>query len=874
MDRIQQLRQDGQSIWLDFLRRALVTSGELERLVEKGWITGITSNPTILLKAIAGSSDYDEALQRIAATKPSTAYDAYLELAAEDIRLAADVLRPVYDGSDGRDGFVSFEAQEGTTEEIIAEVKLMFATVARRNVMIKVPGTQPGVEAVRELIADGININITLLFDVDVYEQFARAYVAGMERRRLNSQRVDNIASVASFFVSRVDTKADALLPQDSLLRGTAAIANARVAYKRFQEIFSGPKWERLAQKGARVQRPLWASTGTKDPAYSDVLYVEGLVAPDTVNTLPEATLKAFLDHGNVHPFGEVEVAESEESLSKLAAAGIDLKAIAQALLIEGLASFGKDLAKLIDEIGRRVQDPTPSLPPPTCGLAALDERIGRRLQQMRQQHVVRRIWDGDYTVWKAQDNGISSRLGWLTAIDPMIEAGPALRTFAEGVARDNCRSLILLGMGGSSLAPEVLWTSFGAKAPIDIATVVDTTDPDAIFAAQERVGMSETLFIVSSKSGTTIETSSLLQHFASVQPAGLQYVAITDAGTPLDRLAATLGFRRTFLGAPNIGGRYSALSYFGLAPAALAGVDVEKLLERGHEMQHACHYSVPIEVNPGAWLGAAISEAVLSGRDKLTLVLPNEIASLGAWIEQLIAESTGKDGKGIIPIDREPLGAPEVYGDDRIFVALGEHEGLDALERAGHPVVRLRYHEPLQLGAEFMRWMFATAVAGHVLQINPFDEPNVQEAKDATGKILSGNSQPVPALPPLADLLSQVSPGDYIALQAFLPRTDALDGELQSLRIKLRDRLRVATTLGYGPRYLHSTGQLHKGGPNTGVFIQVIDEPQRDISVPDQPYTFGQLKRAQAVGDILSLLRHGRRVTRVTLDELQEAAS
>ncbi len=874
MNPVEQLRQQGQSVWLDFLRRALITSGELARMVQSGWITGMTSNPTILHKAIAGSNDYDEALQRIAAHKPATPYEAYLELAAEDIRLAADVLRPVYDATDGGDGFVSFEAQEGSTEQIVAEVKRMFSTVGRRNVMIKVPGTPAGIPAVRELIAGGININITLLFGVDVYEQVARAYIAGLEHRLTRGQRVDNVASVASFFVSRVDTKVDAQLAKDSPLRGKIAVANARYAYKRFREIFSGPQWERLAAAGARVQRPLWASTGTKDPAYSDVLYVEELVAADTVNTMPEATLKAFLDHGRVQPFSEREMAQAEEALQQLAQQAIELHTVTEELLSEGLASFGNDFAKLNEEVWKRVQEAGARPARHSGALDALGDRVERRLDAMREQDVMRRVWDGDHTVWQPQDNGIGKRLGWLTIIDPMLEEVARLRAFAESVSVDDCHSLVLLGMGGASLAPEVLWASFGVQPPFADAFVLDTTDPRAIRAAQDRLDLSETQFIASSKSGTTIETMSLLQHFLQLQPSGHQYLSITDAGTPLDRLAAQRGFRRTFLGAPNVGGRYSALSYFGLVPAVLAGIDIDQLLDRAHEMLHACHYCVSIDANPGAWLGATLGEAALAGRDKLTLVLPAEIASLGAWIEQLIAESLGKDGKGIIPVDREPLGPPDVYGADRLFVAIGDHEGLGALEQAGHPVVRLPYGGVSQLGSEFMRWMFATAVAGYVLQVNPFDEPNVREAKDATQRLLAGGAEPLPALPPIAALLEQVRAGDYLALQAFLPRTDALDAELQSLRLKLRDRLNVATTLGYGPRYLHSTGQLHKGGPNNGVFVQLIDEPDGDIPVPGQAYTFGQLNRAQADGDVLSLLGHGRRVTRITLEQLRGAVS
>ncbi|MCH8161120.1 MAG: glucose-6-phosphate isomerase, partial [Chloroflexi bacterium] len=325
-----------------------------------------------------------------------------------------------------------------------------------------------------------------------------------------------------------------------------------------------------------------------------------------------------------------------------------------------------------------------------------------------------------------------------------------------------------------------------------------------------------------------------------------------------------------TFRYDPNVGGLYSALSYFGLVPAALIGADVGALVDRAHEMVHACHYCVPPEENPGVWLGAVMGEGALAGRDKLTLVLPEPLAALGSWIEQLIAESTGKEGKGIVPIDGEPLGAPGVYGDDRLFVAIGEHPELEAIEQAGHPVVRLSYTDTLQLGGEFFRWQFATAVAGQVLAINPFDQPNVQEAKDATARILEKGLDELKT-PSLPSLLEQVQPGDYIAIQAYLPRTAAMDAPLQAARLELRNRYRVATTIGYGPRFLHSTGQLHKGGPSTGVFIQVIDEVEEDIDIPGKPFSFGGLKRAQAEGDLRSLQARGQRVARVTLEELRE---
>ncbi len=874
---IDELRQQRQSVWLDYIRRGLITSGELERMVRDGWITGITSNPTIFNKAIAGSSDYDDALREIAKRGEHSPYAAFLELGGEDIRLAADVLRPIYDETQARDGYVSFEAPPGIEHDVqktIDEVRRMFELVGRPNVLIKVPGTQAGIEAVEQLIADGININITLLFAVDVYEQVAQAYLVGLERRLERGQSLSTIASVASFFVSRLETKADELLPEDSPLRGKVAVANALLAYKRFQEIFSGSRWERLAAASARVQRPLWASTGTKNPAYSDILYVEELVAADTVNTMPEATLRAFLDHGQARPTSKEDLDTAGETLKQAAAAGFDLKATTTQLLDEGLASFAKDFERLLEVIGKTLSTVPAGRVRHGGDLDGLAGSVSGRLESFQHDDVVRRLWASDYTLWKPEPTEIANRLGWLSIVDIMLEANDDLRRFAKRVADDGYRTAVLLGMGGSSLAPEVLSSTFGATPSALELVVLDTTDPATIRKVEQSVDLKRTLFVVASKSGTTVETLSHFAYFWEKTPVGAQFVAITDPGTPLHSLARERGFRKVFVNSAGIGGRYSALSYFGLVPAALIGADIDGLLDRAHEMVHACHTCVPSEENPGAWLGAVLGEAALAGRDKLTLVLPAEISALGSWIEQLIAESTGKEGKGILPVDGEALGAPDVSGDDRLFVTIGDHDGLAALEGAGYPVVRLPYSDSLQLGGEFFRWEFATAVAGHVLGINAFDQPNVQEAKDATARILDGGADGQVETEPLSALLGQVRPGDYIAIQAYLPRSADLDAQLQSARLRLRDRHRVATTVGYGPRFLHSTGQLHKGGPNTGVFIQVVGEDDVDLSIPDKPYTFGELKRAQALGDLQSLRALGRRVARVTLEELREVSA
>ena len=872
---IHDLYGAGQSVWLDFIRRAFIASGGLERYVRRGWISGLTSNPSIFAKAVSGSSDYDDAIREIAREGASTPYDAFVRLAVDDVQQAADVLRPVYDESDGVDGFVSLEVPPGMehdAEKTVDEATRLAGLVDRPNGMIKVPATVAGIQALERLIAAGINVNLTLLFAVAAYEQGAEAYLRGLERRLDEGKPITGIASVASFFVSRIDTAVDGALPVDSPLRGTVAVANARVAYGRSREIFRGPRWQRLAEAGARVQRPLWASTSTKNRAYSDVLYVEGLVAAGTVNTVPETTLATFADHGRVDPrIVEEGIDAAADTLARVRDAGIDFEALTAGLLEEGLAAFADDFENLLGCIGDSLAAAPGGRPRHTAALADLAPQLETRLAALERNDVVARLWAGDHTLWKRAPGENPDRLGWLSVVDEMIDEAPALQRFADEVADAGYDTAVLLGMGGSSLAPEVLQATYGTAPGALRLEILDTTLPASIRALDERIDPERTLFIVASKSGTTVEPLAHLAHFWERVPRGQQFIAITDPGTPLEREAADRHFRRAFLNRTDIGGRYSALSYFGLVPGALIGADIQQLLDDAREMLHACHSCVPLRDNPGGWLAAVLGTAALSGRDKLTLVLPDEIAAFGSWIEQLIAESTGKEGTGILPVEGEAVGAPDVYGDDRLFVAVGEHAALDALEAAGHPVVRLPYAGPARIGGEFFRWEFATAVAGYLLEIDPFDQPNVQEAKLATTRILAEGRE-APETPALADLLRQVRPGDYIAIQAYLPRTTETAALLQTARGALRDRHRVATTVGFGPRFLHSTGQYHKGGRNNGIFIQVVDEDRTDLAIPGRPYTFRQLADAQALGDLESLRAYGRRITRVTLPQLQEA--
>ena len=605
------------------------------------------------------------------------------------------------------------------------------------------------------------------------------------------------------------------------------------------------------------------------------MLYVEELIAPHTVNTMPEATLDAFRDHGTMRPLAATEdVDKADNVLALLRDESIDLDEITSDLVDEGIATFVTDFDTLMSRIQAKTEEVRSIRPSALSAPPPLEERVERRLERLGADDIVERMWRGDHTVWNPRPTEIVDRLGWLHVPEPMREQVGALRSFAEQAAADGFTDAVVLGMGGSSLAPEVVAKTLDGASGMLRLTVLDTTHPGAVAVLHDTVDLSRTLFVVASKSGTTTETLSHFAYFHNEVGTGDQFVAITDRGTPLEKLAHEHGFRALFLNPSDIGGRYSALSLFGLVPAALMGVDLDALLESAQEMAAASARCVPCRDNPGAWLGAVIGEAALSGHDKLTVLSSDAMADVGPWIEQLIAESTGKEGKGILPVVGEAIGRQDVYGPDRLFVVLGDAgSGAGELEAAGHPVVRLAAARE-RLGAEFFRWEVATAVAGHVLGINPFDQPDVAAAKEATKRVLNSPGLEAPDSGDLPELLRGVAPGDYVSIQAFLQPTAEVASALDRVRIAIRDHHRVATTVGFGPRYLHSTGQLHKGGPGGGAFIQVIDGRRvADVQIPGAPYTFGSLIDAQATGDLLALRDRGRRAVRVTLDRLMEVA-
>jgi len=878
--RLKALTDAGVSVWLDQIRRSLVEGGELARMVAEECLRGVTANPSIFEKAILGSDDYKEVLDSLA-RQDLTAQEIYDRLAQRDVQLACDVLADIHRESGGRDGFVSLEVAPDiahNTERTLEMARVYWDAVNRPNLLIKIPGTPEGVPAIEQAIYEGINVNVTLLFSVEAYETVAEAYIRGLERRQSEGKTLD-VNSVASFFVSRMDTNVDKKLEAlgRTDLAGTAAIANARAAYGRFKKIFSGGRWEALRHAGAAVQRPLWASTGTKNPSYSDVKYVEGLVGAHTVNTMPLATLMAFADHGEV--MGPTAEQDPFAELRALADAGIDMKQVTDELLVDGVQQFEDAMNRLlegIDEERAKVLTGRPAtidakLPEPYQG------PIAERVKLAMGESVAQRIWRRDPSLWGGLGvPEIEDRLGWLTVSDAMLEQAPELLAFAEEVRADGFTDALLLGMGGSSLGPEVIRRSFGEVPGGLRLQVLDSTHPDQILKVQESLDIDKTLFIVSSKSGGTIETLSQYRHFATLAKPE-QFVVVTDPGSPLERIAAEDGLRRAFLNPPDIGGRYSVLSLFGLVPAALMGVGVEVLLHGGQVAEQACAHYDSSEHNSGLWLGAAIGELARRGRDKLTFFVSPPIDSFGLWVEQLVAESTGKQGRGILPVADEPPGPPEVYGPDRVFAYLRDadhpEERLDAaiaqLAEAGHPTLTLTTHGAMDLGRVFFLSEFAVAVAGWVLEINPFNQPNVQEAKDNTKKVLDFGS--VPSLAEAGDaelraLLGDAAPPHYVAIMGYLPFSSELDEAVGELRAAIRAATGAAVTFGYGPRFLHSTGQLHKGGPPTGRFLQLVDEPKRDVEIPGASYSFKTLIAAQAAGDLQTLRGHGLAAERVKL--------
>ncbi|MDE2465851.1 MAG: bifunctional transaldolase/phosoglucose isomerase [Alphaproteobacteria bacterium] len=932
MSRLKTLAEFGQSVWLDFLTREMIESGDLAKRIAEDGITGMTSNPAIFEKAIGSGKEYDADIKRLAEGGAGVG-DIFRALSVHDIRLAADAFAPVYARTKGADGFISLEVSPyiaSDTEATLSEARALWQAVERPNLMIKVPATREGLPAIETLIGSAINVNITLLFSTEVYREVALAYIAGLEARP-KGEDLSHIASVASFFVSRIDAKVDGLIDkklQDAnkeergrlaglaMLRGKIAIANAKNAYAIYKEIFSGPRWEALSARGARPQRLLWASTSTKNKAYSDVLYVDSLIGPNTVNTMPPETMEAFADHGTPKATIESGLEDAREQLAKLEDSGISLERVTKELVEEGVEKFAEAADKLYAALAaKRVKCLNASLVRISEHLGKAQDDIDVAIANWTRWGASRRLWARDSALWTNGDE--AKWLGWLDIAARERAHLEALTAFRDEIDRARLSDVVLLGMGGSSLGAAVLAESFGQRQGWPRLHVLDSTDPDQIREIEKKIVPQATRFIVASKSGTTLEPSLLKDYFwdravraRGAAAAGDAFIAITDPGSALEKEAKGENFGHVFLGDPQIGGRFSVLSKFGLVPGTAMGLDLERFLDETQHMVTGCGPLVPGYANPGVRLGVVLGTlATKFGRDKVTILASEGLRTLGAWLEQLIAESTGKQGKGLIPVDRESPGDPATYGNDRVFVLVrlaGVDHGADvaALEEAGHPVLQIVAEDSYQLGQLFFLWEVAIAIAGSIIGINPFNQPDVEAAK-VKARELTDAFQKTGTLPQSAPIYEQrgitlyaddanaeaighhddlagylrahfarLKEGDYAALLAFIEHCDAFENELTRMRVKLRDAKRVATCVGFGPRFLHSTGQAYKGGPDSGVFLEITGEPAEDLEVPGRKISFGMVERAQALGDFAVLNERGRRALRIHLKDVASGLS
>ncbi len=925
---IKSLLNFGQSVWLDYIRRDMLINGELKKLIKEDGLRGMTSNPAIFHKAIVSSADYDQAIKNLVKDSLQSA-QIYEKLVVEDVQKAADLFRSVYDETRRLDGYVSLEVSPHLAldmEQTIAEAKRLWREVDRPNLMIKVPGTPEGIRALEELIAEGINVNVTLLFSKSVYEEVAKSYMKGLECFANKGGDVRQVASVASFFISRIDSAVDKIINEQiqatndsskkehlTYLLGKTAIANAKSTYQLYKDLISLPNWQVLAKAGAMPQRLLWASTSTKNPKYRDVYYVEELIGPETVDTIPPATYDAFREHGKAARTLESDLEEAHNILGGLEKAGISLEQVCKQLLIDGIKLFSDPFDELLDTLQKKcaiICDKGSSTAP-----ASDSASVKKMLVDWKVSDKVNKLWAGDSNLWTNKDE--HSWLGWLTIVDEQLAQLNKFKSLVDDIKKAKFKQALLLGMGGSSLGPSVLASAFGNRSGFPKFFMLDSTVPEQIKAIEDKINLSQTLFIVSSKSGSTLEPNILKDYFfekleqqVGKEHAAKQFIAITDPGSQLDKLAKTEDFRHIFYGLPSIGGRYSVLSDFGMIPAAVIGVDVANFLNRAKLMMNACRINGDIENNPGALLGIMMGVMASNHKDKFTFIVSPEIAEFGVWLEQLFAESTGKSGKGIVPISKENPTPAKDYGKDRVFIYIrlksqpekAQDKFINELEKAGVATVRIELNDKEDLAQQFFLFEFATAVAGSVMGINPFNQPDVEASKikaraitdeyeksgilkadsarlslssskpvidiytdEANWKTITGiDRNPSSLAEILKAFLSNIKAEDYFTILAYIEMNEANESTLQKIRTLILNRYKIATCLDFGPRYLHSTGQVYKGGPNSGVFLEITADDTVDLDIPDKRYTFGTVKTAQAIGDLQVLFERHRRALRL----------
>lgn len=899
------LFESGQSIWLDYIRRGLIKNGKLAKDIERGLIRGVTSNPSIFRKAITDSQDYENALIPMALANVDPEY-IFTQLTVEDIRNAADLFRDLYISSQGNDGFVSLEVSPlyaHDPEETLVQAKSIWKAVNRPNLMIKIPVTKEIFPVITELTASGINLNLTLLFSPERYEQAAEAYIAGLRQRVEKGETIDKIRSVASIFVSRVDTKIDSMLAETGVstrnLQGKAAIRNAQKIYNRSLMIFNDENFGDIRERGGNVQRVLWASTSVKNKLFKQTYYVDALVGENTVNTVPPSTLDALLKSCETKPSLPAPEDEIETFFVSLQNAGINIDAVYAQLEDEGIAAFITDYNTTLDSVRSRCEGIRKNM-------GQLQNVIEESFQKFDRDSVMRRIFSKDPTVWTFNTQSypeIRNRLGWLDTYKTTESDITDYIALRNELKKEGISQIILIGTGGTSIAPEVIARIFENETDIKIK-VIDSTDPVEIAAVRKEYDPKSTLFIVSGKSGNAVEIHALMDYFFAQtkeilkDKAGSRFIAITDSGSVLEKTASELGFRHIFHTDSSVGGRFSALTAFGIIPAILMGLDHHIISQKVAEMMKNCSPSLPAHRNEGAALGTFIGTAAISGKDKLTIIADPAFSSFGSWLELLIAESTGKEGKGIVPVDLEPELEDKLYANDRFFVYINHdntyRDRIQKLQEEGYPVYEIAVDDEYDLFSEFYRWEIAVSVACSILYVNPFDQPDVLDGKICTSAKINefhengALKEPVPVWEDeqtevstreefgdlsqcrnyneiITRFISKAKSGkDYIAVNAYMSPSEESIVWLQQLRRTIMQCTNCATIIGFGPRFLHSTDQLFKGGQNNGFFIQVVTDHSDDILIPNENMSFKLLERAQALGNFESLIEKGRHVIRI----------
>ena len=899
------LYESGQSIWLDNLHRGMIKNGKLAKDIEHGLIRGVTSNPSIFRKAITNSRDYENSLIPMALANVD-AEEIYFQLTVDDIRNTADLFRDLYIESQGNDGFVSLEVSPlfaHDAESTIKQAKQLWKSVNRPNLMIKVPVTKDSFSVITELTSAGINLNLTLIFSPNIYEKAALAYIDGLNQRIENGESIEKIRSVASIFVSRVDKKIDSLLSEKSVsmrsLQGKAAIRNAQKIYNLNLEIFNGEKFDVIKEHGGKAQRILWASTNSKNPLYKSTYYVDTLVGKNTVNTVEPETLDALLKSCNTKPVLPVQNNDIDIFFNSLDNAGINMDAVYEQLEEEGIAAFINDYEATLDSICTRCEIIRNNM-------QYLQNNIEKSLEMYAQDSLMRRIFSKDPTVWTFNTQSypeIRSRLGWLDTYKNTEPSIPDYASLRNELKKEGISKILLIGTGGFSVTAEVTASVFENESDLSLE-IIDSTDPIQINDIKKEHDPKTTLYIAASKSGNTIEVQALLKLFYKHteeicgEDAGKHFIAITDPGSVLEKQSKELGFRKVYFSDASSGSRFSALTPYGIIPAVLAGLDHQKIGSKVYRMMQNCSPSLPIYRNEGAALGTFLGISSLEGKDKLTIITDPEFNSFGTWLEQLIAGSSGKEGKGIIPIVLEPSLENKPYSEDRIFVYINYNNShsneIEKIKGEGHPVFEIYLDDKYDLFAEFYRWEIATAVACAVLGVNAFDQPDEQESKNlASAKIarfhedncldeilpnwsdenseiwLSENSCDISGCADYNEIITRFISGaeagkNYISINAYLPEKTEIYTWLQQLRSMILKCTNCATVLGFGPRFQHYTGQLQKGGTNEGYFIQIVTDYDEDLSIPNENISFKIMERAQSLADMESLTAKERHVIRI----------